>query len=140
MVKEFENEFGKTFCKVSYLTGYKSMLVVWYGYTTKLQLETVMVWVTGQMQLTPFEVFINDCSEILSVWGDSIGWVSRIWAYKMTRMGMHKLLHVAKHNSFGHKIGLELQAALIDQVVFKTFENRTAALAWLENHLKSAHF
>jgi hypothetical protein len=140
MVKEFENEFGKTFCNVSYLPGSKSMLMVWHGYTTKLQLETVMHWVEGQMQITPFETCINDCTEILSVWGDSISWLSRIWTYKMTRMGMQKLIHVAKPNSFGHKIGVELQAALVDKVMFKTFENRTEAIMWLEDHMKSAHY
>ena len=131
MVKEFINEFGKTYCRVSHLAEYRSMVVAWHGYTTKLQVETVLLWLEEREKEVPYDAIINDCTEILSVWGDSIGWLSRIWALRMTRIGLRKFVHVAKVNSFGYRIGTELEQSLISQVELKYFGSRSEAFEWL---------
>lgn len=132
MVKEFENEFGKTFGKVASINGHNSILVVWQGYTTKHQVETVLLWLEEQIKLTPFDTIVNDCTGILSVWEDSIGWVSRVWAHKMMVMGLKRFIHIAKSDSFGEKIGQQVESSLINQLIFKSFGNQADALRWLE--------
>lgn len=132
MVKEFENEFGKIFSKVASINGQNAVLVAWQGYTTKHQVETVLQWLEEQIKLTPFDTIVNDCTGILSVWEDSIGWVSRVWAHKMMLMGLKRFIHIAKSDSFGEKIGHQLEYSLINQLSFKSFGNRTEAIHWLD--------
>ena len=133
MEKEFENEFGKAYCKVNYISGFNTLVVTWRGYSTKLQVETVMAWLEESMKHVPCETMINDCSDILSVWSDSIDWLSRIWAQKMTNMGLKQILHVARANGFGYKIGVEMEKSLIKQVDFRYFGTKAEAVQHLEN-------
>ncbi|MBC5992259.1 hypothetical protein [Pontibacter cellulosilyticus] len=79
----------------------------------------------------PSDTIINDCSNILSIWGDSINWLSRIWVPKMTAMGLKQILHVSKANSFGFKIGEEMEKALNKQVNFSYFITREEAVQFL---------
>jgi hypothetical protein len=134
MEKEFENEFGKVFGKVTYLKDLRTIVIEWHGYTTKYQLETVMSWVDGHMLATPIDTIINDCTHIISVWGDSIDWFTHVWLKKMRHTGLNNFLHIAKPGSFGEKIGKDLLLNLDDKMLFYTFRNRSNAIDWIRSN------
>lgn len=129
---EFRNEFGKIYCKVSYLADFQTIVMEWHGYSTKNQVEPVANWVEQWCKTNPCTTLMNDCSNIKSIWFDTIEWFSRIWVQKMMRIGLQKFLHIAKPGSFGDKIGEKLQNLLAEQVQFSRFGLRTDATNWLE--------
>ncbi|MFD2247440.1 hypothetical protein [Pontibacter ruber] len=134
MEREFENEFGKTFSKVSYLHDFCTVVVEWHGYTTNQQIEQVTNWIEEQARFMPCTSIMNDCSKIISVWADSLQWFSRNWMPKMQGIGVTNFIHVAKPNTFGDKIGKSLRSILDSQVRFHTFGNKKEAMEWLENY------
>jgi hypothetical protein len=93
-----------------------------------------MIWVEQVCKINPCITLINDCSQIQSVWFDTIDWFSRIWVQKMKRIGLQNFIHIAKPGSFGDKIGEQLQYLLATEVQFRRFGLRTDATDWIENH------
>ncbi|WP_350410995.1 hypothetical protein [Pontibacter populi] len=130
---EFRNEFGKIYCKVSYLSAPHVIVAEWHGYSTKTQVEPVMNWIAEWCEKNTCTTLVNDCSNIKSVWFDTIEWFSRIWVQKMKQLGLQNFIHVANPGSFGDRIGERLQSMLSDQVQFLRVGLRADVMNWLEN-------
>ena len=91
-----------------------------------------MNWVAEWCLINPCNTLVNDCSNIQSVWFDTIDWFSRIWVQKMKRLGLQNFIHIAKPGSFGDRIGEKLQILLVTQVQFFRFGLISDAINWLE--------
>ncbi len=110
-----------------------TIVAEWHGYSTKTQVEPVMNWVVEWCETNTCITLVNDCSNIKSVWFDTIDWFSRIWVRKMKHIGLQNFIHVAKPGSFGDKIGSELQGLMATEVQFLRFVLRNDAINWVEN-------
>ncbi|MBC5772712.1 hypothetical protein H8S95_01440 [Pontibacter sp. KCTC 32443] len=133
MEKEFINEFGKIYSKVIYLPKHYAVVVEWYGYTTRAQVELVGNFIQEWGKGHTFTVFVNDCTNIISVWEDSIEWFSRIWVQRMKGRGLKKFIHIAKSGSFGEQIGEQLYQILKEQMQFYSYKNRADAMYFVES-------
>ncbi len=132
--KSFVNEFGKTYGRVIMHAAQRALVMEWYGYTTKNQIEVVALWVESLMQQIPFDTILNDCTYIISVWDDSIEWFSQTWLLRMKRMGIMRFIHIAKPRSFGNRIGRDLSLKRHTHIEYLFFSTRQEITEWLNLH------
>ncbi|WP_276497062.1 hypothetical protein [Pontibacter litorisediminis] len=134
MEKTFVNEFGKTYSKVILHAAQRAIVMEWYGYTTKHQIEEVALWVESFNNEVSFDTILNDCTYIISVWDESIDWFSKVWLVRMRRLGVVRFIHIAKPSSFGDRIGQHLGSKKHANMEYLFFSTSKEVGDWLRLH------
>ena len=126
MTREVANAFGKVFLTMTYEPQNNLTFNVWQGYLT---LDSIMngsnVGIDFLTQ-TRCPYLLNDNSQVVGPWFDSVDWLQRLWAPQAQRLGLRYVAHVLQphteddlglllqHNPFAGKFELQFFTSLAD--------------------------
>ena len=117
---------GREYCHITYSERDHWLLVTWKGVVTTQDSQRGATELLQQLPPVPY--LLNDNSQVLGPWFDSVDWLHRIWAPQAERLGLRYVAHVLqphteddlglllRQNPFAGKFDLQFFSSLPDAV------------------------
>ncbi|RZK54345.1 MAG: hypothetical protein EOO59_11535 [Hymenobacter sp.] len=129
----FTRNNGREYCRAAYDEAGQWLHATWQGVMTNQDGQTGAAELLRLPQLLRVPYLLNDNSQVLGPWFDSVDWLHRIWAPQAERLGLRYVAHVLqphteddlglllRHNPFAGKFELQF------------FTNLPDAASWLRD-------
>ncbi|MFD1873106.1 hypothetical protein [Hymenobacter bucti] len=124
---------GREYCRAEYNETDHWLHATWKGVVTTPDGQRAAAKMLQQLHLTQVPYLLNDNSQVLGPWFDSVDWLQHIWAPQATRLGLRYVAHVLQPHT-EDDLGLLLQHnPFAGKFELQFFTNLADATTWLRD-------
>ena len=126
LIYRFTRADGREYCRAEYNEATHWLHATWKGVVTTPDGQHGAAAMLQQLQLSQVPYLLNDNSQVVGPWFDSVDWLQRIWAPQAERLGLRYVAHVLQphteddlglllqYNPFAGKFELQFFTSLAD--------------------------
>jgi hypothetical protein len=126
----FTHSDGREYCRAEYHETDHWLHATWKGVITTPDGQRGAANMLQQLHLSQVSYLLNDNTQVLGPWFDSVDWLQRIWAPQAGRLGLRYVAHVLQphteddlglllqHNPFAGKFELQFFTTLADATMW----------------------
>ena len=127
----FAHPGGREYCRAFYSEATRCLHLAWTGVITTPDGEHAATELLRLLPKSPVQYLLNDNSQVLGPWFDSLDWLQRIWAPQAGRLGLCYVAHVLQPHT-EDDLGLLLQQNLFaGKLELQFFTSLEDADCWL---------
>ena len=90
----FAHPGGREYCRATYSEATHWLHLTWTGVVTTQDGQRSATELLRLLPTSPVQYLLNDNSQVLGPWFDSLDWLQRIWAPQAERLGLCYVAHV----------------------------------------------
>ncbi len=127
----FAHPGGREYCHAAYSNATRWLHLTWSGVVTTPDGQHAATELLRLLPTSPVRYLLNDNSQVLGPWFDSLDWLQRLWAPQAGRLGLCCVAHVLQPHT-EDDLGLLLRQNLFaGKFELQFFTSRQDAEYWL---------
>jgi hypothetical protein len=129
---ELQSATGKVFLTIDFDTHKKWIYCNWFGYagTENVKQGALAVLDAYRLHATPY--MLNDNSQLVGRWDDSVDWIEETWMPQAISLGLRYFAHVANQESFAAASATDMLRRSEGMFQMQIFGDLGSAEAWLQ--------
>jgi hypothetical protein len=129
---ELQSATGKVYLTIDFDTHDKWIYSNWFGYASPDNVKQGALAVLDAYRLHPTPYLLNDNSQLVGRWDDSVDWIEETWMPQAIASGLRYFAHVANQESFAAASALDMLRRSEGLFQMQIFGDLDSAQEWLK--------
>lgn len=124
---------GQAFCSTEYVAGERWLRATWQGFVSPAEAAQGAQAALEPLNITQVHYLLNDNSQLLGGWFDSIEWLQQTWVPQAVQLGIRYVAHVLQPHTEATLSDILAHDPFAGQFELQLFSTVEQAAAWLRD-------